>query len=301
MTVVFAQGMRRSGTTILFDLFWGDRRFTCWYEPINKIRPARGGGSRTRSVDYMQPVSELRAQFLAERGDPALDQTSLNWGAPRAPELEFDDVWPPHVRDFVAQMAAATPPVLVKFTRASHKVAELAGICPEATFVHVVRDPRAVATSHLFRRGTEHRERILADGSFFTLTDGYDQWKAQTMAAHLIATRPEYAHLAEEPGYVKVMLVWKELFVRTRQDAHAQFGKRQVLVSHERLCADPLGVLQRLHGAWDDKPTWGVKRWAKKNVRPSRPFHDPQSPQWDRAVDVLELQPLLEQIENEAL
>lgn len=301
MTVVFAQGMRRSGTTILFDLLWGDRRFTCWYEPLNMIRPARGGGSRARSVDYMEPVTALRERFLAERGDPSLDQTSLNWGAPRAPQLEFETAWPAHVRDFVATMAAAAPDVLVKFTRASHKVAELARIRGDAVLVHVVRDPRAVATSHIFRRGSEHRDRILADGSFFTLTDGYDQWKAQQMAAHLVATRPDYAHLADEPGYVQVMLVWKELFTRTRADAHAHFAGRQVLVSHERLCADPLGVLSRLYATWGSKPTWAVRRFAKSSVRPSKPFHAPDAPEWRRAIDVLELQPLLEQIEAEAL
>ena len=42
MPVIFAQGMRRSGTTILFDLFWGDRRFRCWYEPLNRARSAKG-------------------------------------------------------------------------------------------------------------------------------------------------------------------------------------------------------------------------------------------------------------------
>lgn len=301
MTVVFAQGMRRSGTTILFDLFWGDRRFTCWYEPLNRIRPARGGGSGARGDDYMAPVTELREQFLAARGDATLDQDALNWGAPRAPELEFETTWPPHVRDFVAEMAAAPPPVFVKFTRASHKLGELAALAPGAHFVHLVRDPRAVATSHLFRRAPEYREAILRDGSFFTLTTGYDQWKSETMARHLVATRPEYAAFAGEPGYVQVMLVWKELFERTQADARHCFPGRHVLVSHEKLCADPLGTLERLHASWDLRSTWAVRRWAKANVRPASAFHAPDDPAWERALDLLDLRGALDQIERSAI
>jgi hypothetical protein len=294
-------GSRRSGTTILFDLFWGDRRFTCWYEPLNRIRPAKGGGSGARGDDYMEPVTRLRERFLASRGDPSLDQDALNWGAPRAPELEFEASWPLHVREFVAEMAAAAPPVFVKFTRASHKLEELARIAPEAHFVHLVRDPRAVATSHLFRRAPEFRQAVLRDGNFFTLTTGYDQWKAETMARHLVTARPEYAGLAGEPGYVQVMLVWKELFERTQADARRCFPGRHVLVSHERLCADPLGTLERLHASWGLESTRSVRRWAQANVRPAGVFHAPADPAWDRALDLHDLRAALAEIYREAL
>lgn len=289
MTVIFAQGMRRSGTTILFDLFWTDRRFECWYEPLNRARKAHGGGSGARDVDYMERVVALREELIARRGDPALDQEAFNWGAPRAPELEFESGWPGHIADFVTAMTRSGEHVFVKFTRASHKVAELARIRPDAWFVHLVRDPRAVATSHIFRRTPEHRERILADGSFFTLRTGFDQWRAESMARHLVTTRPEYAHLAGEPAHVLVMLVWKELYDRTSRDAARHFHGRTVEVSHEALCEDPARVLHDLHANWGMKPPRAVLRWAKENVRPARPWHDPGNPEWSRALELLDL------------
>jgi hypothetical protein len=138
-------------------------------------------------------------------------------------------------------------------------------------------------------------------GNFFTLTTGYDQWKAETMARHLVTARPEYAGLAGEPGYVQVMLVWKELFERTQADARRCFPGRHVLVSHERLCADPLGTLERLHASWGLESTRSVRRWAQANVRPAGVFHAPADPAWERALDLLDLRAALAEIDREAL
>ncbi|MCG3134816.1 MAG: hypothetical protein HMLKMBBP_02198 [Planctomycetes bacterium] len=293
MTVVFAQGMRRSGTTILFDLMWDDGRFDCWYEPLNAVRPARGGGSKAREVDYAEKVEEAKRRFLAARGDPSLGPGDLNWGAPRAPHLEFEPSWPPHVRDFVASLAASAPRVFVKFTRASHKLADLAAIRPDAWFVHVVRDPRAVATSHLFRTDPAVKERVLREGSFFTLATGFDQWKTETMAAHLVATRPDLARFAAEPAFVRAMLVWRELYTATRDGARAHFPGRHAVVWHDALCADPCGTLRALFARWGMQPEERVLEWARANVRPAKPWHGPERAEWSRAADLLGLAPLV--------
>ncbi len=301
MTVVFAQGMRRSGTTILYDALFGDPRFTCWYEPLNRARKAPGGGSRARAIDHMASVVAFRERFLAQRGDATLDQDSLNWGAPRAPDLELEPGWPPHVRDLVAALAEAGDPTLVKFTRASHHVGALAEIRPDAFFVHIVRDPRAVTQSHLFRRLPETRERILREGTFFTLDDDYDQWRAQMMAQHLIDTDASLAGMNEEPGFVKVLLLWKTLYERTRDDAAAHFAERHVVVQHERLCEDPQGVLTALYERLELRLPWRVKRWAKRNVRPSKPPHEPDHPEWARAYELLGLTELVDEVQRSAI
>lgn len=301
MTVVFAQGMRRSGTTILFDLVWDDGRFECWYEPLNKVRPAWGGGSKTRQVDYAARVAKEKEAFLRERGDPRLTADDLNWGAPRDARLEFEPSWPPHVRDFVARMTSSGPDVFVKFTRASHKVADLAAIRPDAVFLHLVRDPRSVATSHLFRTQDEVRERILREGSFFTLTTGFDQWKSEQMAEHLIRTRPDLARFADLAGFARVMLVWKELYVATRDGARRSFPGRHGLVWHDDLCRDPEGVLRAVYRLWGSAPQPHVVAWAKANVRPSKPWHEPANPAWDAAMERLSLTSLVDEARRESL
>jgi hypothetical protein len=302
MPVVFAQGMRRSGTTVLFDLLWEDGRFDCWYEPLNRIRPARGGGSKIRKdTDYMEKVAKFRRKFLRDRGDPSLTQDDLNWGSPRAPELEFERAWPPHVRDFVRAMVEAGENPFIKFTRASHKVAELAAIRKDAFFLHLVRDPRSVATSHLFRTAPHHRERILAEKSFFTSTTGFDQWRAETMARILTTERREYRSFAGEPAYLQIMLVWKELYLRTRDDARRHFKGRHALVWHEEVCRDPAGVLRKVHALWDGAPKPKAIAFARENVRIVRPPHEPDNPLWALAMERLGLQPLVEECESDCL
>ena len=34
---IFVQGLRRSGTTIVFDIFWQDKGLDCYYEPLGLI------------------------------------------------------------------------------------------------------------------------------------------------------------------------------------------------------------------------------------------------------------------------
>ena len=294
MPVVFGQGMRRSGTTILFDLFWGDGRWTCWYEPLNRAKAKAGGGSRARDEDYSAPVRELRERLVGTLPG-VTDPQDFNWGAPDHSERELVPGWPDHVRAYVRAMADSGPDVFVKFTRASHKLPELAAIRPDAYVLHLVRDPRAVATSHLFRSHPQFKERILAEGSFFTMASDFNQWKTEAMAAHLVATRPEYARFADERAYGRCMMVWKELYVRTRDDARTHFPGRHVLAWHDDICADPWGTLRGLYAAWGWTPRLRQRWWALRNVRPARPWHDPDNPAWERAMDLLELHPLVEE------
>ena len=122
---------------------------------------------------------------------------------------------------------------------------------------------------------------------------GYDQWKSEQMAAHLIATRAEYAAFADEPAFAKVMLVWKELYLATRDGAAQHFPGRNAVIWHDELCRDPAGVLTALYARWGWKPPPSVLDWARANVRPAKPWHDPLNVAWDGAVSRLSLAPLI--------
>ncbi len=53
---IFIQGMRRSGTTILYDLFSADPSLTCFYEPLAAGRPSIGGGIRMKAMPSSMPA-----------------------------------------------------------------------------------------------------------------------------------------------------------------------------------------------------------------------------------------------------
>ena len=301
MTVVFAQGMRRSGTTILYDLLFDDPRIRCWYEPLNRVRPAPGGGSRTRNVDYLAPVLELRERYLAGLGDDSLTQDDLNWGAPRDPSLEMRPGWPDHVRGLMSELAGSGEHVFVKLTRAPFHVPDLAAVAGDVVFLHLVRDPRAVAQSHVFRRLPETRAAIEKDGTFFTLTTGFDQWRAETMVDRLIAERPELAEYAGRPAYFRLLLLWRELTARTLADAERCFPGRHALVWHDRLCADPVEVLRGVYGLFGLTPTWRTRRFAKKHVRPAKPPYRAEAAEWREAMAELGLEGLVERCRGQSL
>ena len=122
--VVFAQGMRRSGTTIVFDLMLEDARFECFYEPLAATRPALGGGSGMRAeVDLFDNVRRQRDIFLErnpmllERFPDFRERNFLNYGAPRLAALEFEPELPDFCRRYISQLCKAAPRTFIKFTR----------------------------------------------------------------------------------------------------------------------------------------------------------------------------------------
>ena len=50
MTILI-QGMRRSGTTILYDAMLEDPQLKCFYEPFREDTETPGGGSGARESD----------------------------------------------------------------------------------------------------------------------------------------------------------------------------------------------------------------------------------------------------------
>ena len=97
------------------------------------------------------------------------------------------------------------------------------------------------------------------------------------------------------------MLLWRELTLRTRDDARRAFPGRHALVWHDALCRDPERVLGALYTLWGAAPPQQVLEWARANVRPARTWHDPKNPAWDAAMDRLGLREIVAECETEAL
>ena len=90
---VFLQGMRRSGTTIWFDLLCRDPRYDAWYEPFGPAKRDRlGGGSGVQDVNFGARTRALRRRFCAESAGSGerLDPAFFNYGAPRDARLELE-------------------------------------------------------------------------------------------------------------------------------------------------------------------------------------------------------------------
>ena len=163
---VLVSGMRRSGTTIVFDALVEDPGLHVFYEPFREDSATEGGGSGAHEGDVFAETRALREAYRRAHY-PQLEPEEFNWGGPRDPALEVGPDLPEHCRGFLESLLSQPGDVAIKFTRMSAKVGALHEIDPDAVLVHVVRDPRSVAVSMMRGRGAKRLEKYPTPESFF--------------------------------------------------------------------------------------------------------------------------------------
>jgi Sulfotransferase family len=267
---VLIQGMRRSGTTIFFDLFFEDDRFDCHYEPLNAGRPALGGGSGAHDHDLNEKTRRLRSAFR-EREGLSLDPDAFNYGAPRDPRLEYETEFPEYIRRYLRFLLERADHTLIKFTRAMHKIAELRALAPGGFLIHVVRDPRLVATSYLFGKHQKNRHRFHSADTFFGRTTNKLAWSSYNFSELLLA-RPEYAPLRSRcTDLMRLLLLWAHNFQVTHRDGARLFGDRYLLVRHEDLLFRTDATITDLYRRIGMEAPERVTDWACRHVN-ARPL-----------------------------
>jgi hypothetical protein len=282
MTLVL-QGMRRSGTTIVYDALDQDPELSLWYEPLAAARkPAIGGGSGAREVDVFERVRAAREAFLATRAGASYDD--LNLGAPRDASLEFDRGIPPLVADYLRFLFERPGPVAAKFTRLFAKVPALHRIAPAAGFVLLVRDPRAVAVSYLFGKNRRNEKHASPLEVFFGRRTERSAWSSYPISE---LVRREYAdeRLPEPTDLERVLLIWRFTFERAWRDAQVAYGERAIILRHEDFCADPDRELRRIHDLDGRSVPDPVAAWARANVRSPGAIHAEGDPRWRDAFE----------------
>ena len=286
------QGMRRSGTTILYDALLEDPALDCFYEPLREDDVTVGGGSGAREDDSFAETRRLRDAFR-EAEFPDLDSTDFNWGGPRAPELEVGPGLPDHCVGFIRSLLDRRPEVAIKFTRVYDKLATLAELDPTAALVHVVRDPRAVTASIMLGRGRRRESRFPGAEGFFAERSKRKLWSSRRISQELLK-RPAYAHIRRPTDVERVLLVWRHTFESTLRDGRRLFGGRYVLVRNEDLREDPAATLRSVYRTLGREPPTEVLGWAAGAVRPGDPPYEADHEAWRQAFCRVGLRPALE-------
>jgi hypothetical protein len=215
----------------------------------------------------------------------------FNWGGPRAPELELEPDLPPHCLGLIEHLLAQAPEVAIKETRLHHKLGALAGIAPDAAVVHLVRDPRAVASSMLL--GRRRRLDLYPDSkAFFSVRTGRRLWSSRPISERLAArTRSLPTDL---PDVLRPLLAWKTAFEAAHREGPRRFGDRYVLVRLEDLRADPRATLGRIYAATGRKLPEPVAEWAVANLRPKEgTVQHASDPRWAAAARTIGLETAL--------
>ena len=136
---------------------------------------------------------------------------------------------------------------VAKYPRLSLRLDWLDAIFPDACFVHVQRDWRAVVNSTVNRQAKRRRR---GGGWFGVHIPGWESMSGLPMDA--VATR-------------QFVVVTEVL-----EAAAQRFAGRMVSLSYETLCRDPLGTLAGLLGSVD--LPWSAEFWTspRSSVVPSR-------------------------------
>lgn len=275
--------MRRSGTTILFDLLYEDPSLTCFYEPLAAGSASFGGGSGLRDVDFFEGLRVLREEFAA--GHPELaDVSHLNHGAPRDWRLEFERDLPEVVRAYLRFLLAQGDAVAMKCTRMARKLPALVEIAPGSRLLCVVRDPRAVTVSYLFGRGHRRREELLDLDRFFGDVSEWSQWSSHAFSEHLLAGMSASSPVRD---FERILLVWHDAYRETLHGARDAYGERAMVVRHEDLRAAPVATIRRVYEFLERPLPPVVERLAAEAVRPDQEIVAPDDRRWDEAYERL--------------
>jgi Sulfotransferase family len=287
---LFIQGMRRSGTTILYDALLDDPELSCFYEPLREEKETVGGGSGARDQDVFAETRAIRDRFRRERY-PDLPIDAFNWGGPREPALELEPELPEHCVDLLRHLielgdAAGTADTVIKETRLYLKVAALHSLDPEGALVHVVRDPRAVTASIVLGRNRRRQRKLRTPDHFFADRVDRKLWSSREISARL-EERSGYPAIGDPSNAERVLLVWRLTFEAARIDGLRLFGSRYLLLRNEDLRTDPAGSIERVYRTLDRPVPEQVASWARANVRPPQEPYAAGDPRWREAVERL--------------
>jgi hypothetical protein len=288
---LWIQGMRRSGTTILYDALLEDPSLHCFYEPLREEDVTEGGGSGARPGDAFAETRVLRRRFRDEHY-PDVSLEEFNWGGPRAPALELQPDLPDHCLQWLASILDQALAVAIKETRLHHKVAAIAELDPGAAFVHLVRDPRAVAGSTLL--GRRRRLDLYPDAdAFFERRTDRKLWSSRAISEALQESRAEGLE-PDSPDVMRPLAVWRAAFESTHGEGRKAFGNRYALLRLEDLSADPERELARVYALLDRPVPDEVVRWAAETVRETGDVHLADDPRWAEAMRALGMGPAVD-------
>lgn len=276
----FMQGMRRSATTVVYDLLSQDDRLDLYYEPYSVHGKVElGGGSGMQEIDHMAKIYEMRDAFVAAHPEFDLDPGDLNYGAPRLASLELETGMAPWACEYLRFLTNRSEHVAMKFTRMYRKMHLLKEIVPDARVALLLRHPQEVVASYMYGKGQKRLDKFPDADAFFGRTSGINPWNVRRFFEAIVEAEG-WHHLEGSPDWIVFLTVWKYTFDYSFAEGREAFGDALLVQTHEDLVAAPEAGVIELYDHMGIEPSERALEWAVTNLRKSRKAAYHEDPRW---------------------
>ncbi len=288
--MLFFQGVFRSGTTALFRTLRRDERLRCFYEPLHPNLLDHAREARAARPDHRK--SALYAEYA-----PLLSrlETTLGSSFPAWPHRLGADDAAAALSAYLHCLTDIDEETLLQFNRAFWMVPWLANTFPEASFVHLVRDPRSVVWSQLttasgkrvrmdwpligrllpFSSGT--LRRTFSEYAYFGAYQLDDYFEA---GLRLLGDRQHDAVLdsalqrlyavREAPPYVKALALWGAQVEVCQHHVQSAFASQSLQLRYEDFCDAPCATLRSIYALQNRPLPDPVREYARRTIDADR-------------------------------
>jgi hypothetical protein len=279
---VIIVGLRRSGTTILWEMFRQDKTSTCFDEPLH---PQLWCGKR-----------ENAKGTWAELGALWNDGVEANFSGldPISPLDELEGQSSLAQQEYLAYLLDRRDQVVIDLVRVWNRLPDLLSAARPAVIIQIVRSPAAWATAHLLPSGSgrwrKPIQEVYRHCSFFSRYGFFDKWHYESIINMALELRhPVWSHgrmskadLSDAPAFLRLLAFWWASNRRMRQSL-CDYTKGPVrLVTLEDFVRRPKAVIEETYrlAGWQS-PSLNFDR-----VRPVRDGWHSKSRLWREAYEL---------------
>ena len=281
--------MRRSGTTIVFDILSQDRRFDLYYEPFSLGRKgALGGGSGIQKIDLMEKIRLSREHFIY-KNDLPLSGIDFNWGAPSNPLLELETELPLHCIEYIKYLLSADINTVIKFTRMYRKIPVLKSIAPDSKLILIIRHPQEIVGSYIYGRNQSRRKKFSNKETFFKISNSMNPWKSLDFFNGIIKEKG-LEYLEHIPNWIRYLLIWKYTFENTYNDGKKCFKDAFLIIRHEDLVRHTKETITKIYNHIEMSIDKSAVQWAESNLRFKKKQLYKMDPRWHEAYKILNME-----------
>lgn len=211
-------GMRRSGTTLAFNIFRRNSSLLCFHEPLHP---------NLVSTDRLSCLARDKKRVYSEYKSiyEELTKRHEGFGAPKydvVEELIYNNLTGRHLAylDFLFECAEN---VLIQPVRLNYQLYQLRERFPNARFVWIVRQPEGFINSVLKYRPSlltyhdaclagSHAIKTCKENIVFRMTRGWNAfdnpWSQVAAANFIVQSRPFFRRLITAPTWIKLLALW---------------------------------------------------------------------------------------------